>query len=203
MSADNGETVSMVLQYATVKSRIPRLFQPNFGLPLMGTDRPDKSRMERVKCCDRGSLIASLSTGSAKVSFHPPNHCRLQFTVLQTMMTDKGRQWLLSHRSSKHTIFVEEVLQIIMTLDLQQGADRKVQISMSLMSGQVISTVETEHSMRLYELRRALFQHVSAFSRLEKETMKFCTTSGRMVHLRGSATVHSLLVNPLKRPRAN
>ncbi|CAE7241335.1 unnamed protein product [Symbiodinium natans] len=149
MSADNGETVSMVLQYATVKSRLPDRFFVNW--------------------------ICQGEFPSAK-SLSPP-----------------------IHSFADH----DEVLQIIMTLDLQQGADRKVQISMSLMSGQVISTVEAEHSMRLYELRRALFQHVSAFSRLEKETMKFCTTSGRMVHLRGSATVHSLLVNPLKRPRAN
>ena len=165
------------------------------GLPLCQHERPHIHSFLRVQRCDRAGLFASLTWKCRRktVPFRVKRgKAALMFRVSSTLRTSSCQQWLLHHPRGGN-ILVESVGQTVVTLRFRWRMNREVKVIMSRMSGRRWASVKATTSMRVCALRRNLEEKMDGLTRLEKGRVQYTTEAGRLLCLKGSATVSSLL----------
>ena len=165
------------------------------GLPFCRGEKPEADSFLRVERRDRADLFASL-TGQGwrkTIPFHAKRgKSALHFRVSSTLRTSTCQQWQLHHPRGGN-ILVESVGQTVLTLSLCKRKDRTLMVTMSRMSGRCWASIPASASMRVCALRMQLEEHMVGMSKPEKGRVQYITRAGKLLCLRSSATVASLL----------
>ena len=181
-----------LLQFGTCKLKGLR---KRDGLPLCQGERPEADSFLRVERRDKAGLLDSLTEEGRRktIPFHAKRgKSSLQFRVRSTLRTGKCQQWLLHHPRGGN-ILVESVGETVLTLSFGRPKNRTLMVTMTRMSGRCWASIPASPSMRVCTLRTQLEEHMVGMSKLEKGRVQYITTAGKLLCLRGSASMASLL----------